>query len=138
MLAQGSERRLWHYKIPIDENGVFLLCPYKWPFLNLSPDMGPDMVCMDHVLQYKLRLNINTDYDPSHQLHNQTRGGLRGCGLWLFFVLINCAQNCTYGSTFSPPRLQALMECFLEHMEHTTADNDHLYQMWEPWLACMA
>eukprot|EP00959_Pyramimonas_sp_CCMP1952_P390035 8173797-Pyramimonas_sp.AAC.1 len=68
---------LGRFLIPRAEGGFFLGSPFDWPLLNLAPDQGPDMVCLDYYLSYFLSMNLNVDYDISHALNNATKGALR-------------------------------------------------------------
>ena len=43
------------------------------------------------------------------------------------------AQNCVYGSTLSPPRLQQIRECVEEYFEHCTP-SDPYFQFYLPQL----
>ena len=66
-----------------DANGKRLITdPFARPHLNLAMDRGPDCVCMDHNLAYQKRINISSDYDPSHDGKNVGRGALKACDLW--------------------------------------------------------
>ena len=40
--------------------------PFTWRHLNFSSDQGSDMMCCAHYLMYKLKCNVNFDWDWSH------------------------------------------------------------------------
>ena len=71
---------------------------YDQPHLDLCPDMGPDMVCLDHALTYYKQLNITCHYDIDHATSNTGKCALKQSGLWSTAILMASANNCVYGS----------------------------------------
>ena len=90
-----------------------------WPWLQMSPDSGPDMVCMFHFLVYCLGLCISFNWDPAHMWKNCGKQILKRSSLWKFIVLMTAANNCVYGSMLSPARLFQIREAVLDYFRHT-------------------
>ena len=65
-----------------DEAGNYIDDPLTWAHLNITSDMGPDLVCAFHLLCYCLGVAINDDWDCSHSSHNGSRATLKAVGLW--------------------------------------------------------
>ena len=104
MLKKSCNIGLSKFKFPLTD-------PFKGYHLSLSPDMGADMVAMWHFLAYKCNLNISADWDIDHGCSNAGKQALKHSGLWPTCVTLAAANNCVYGSTLSPARLQAVREC---------------------------
>ena len=82
------------------------------------------MVAMWHFLAYKCNLNITADWDLDHGVSNAGKQALKHSGLWPTCVIMAAANNCVYGSTLSPARLQAVRECVHDWFERVNpADN---------------
>ena len=94
MLEVSAGVNLSYFSIP--EEGV---SAYDWPSLQISPDMGPDMVCMEHAFNYLKALNITYNYDIDHATSNTGKQALKHAGLWSTSILCASANNAVYGST---------------------------------------
>ena len=95
-------------------------CTYKaWPSLSISPDCGPDMVCVAHFLLFCKMFNIIPNWDIAHLLKNNGKNVLKQSKMWKFVVLQTAANNCVYGSMLSPARLAQIRESVADYMEHT-------------------
>ena len=132
MLRGSTDTTLADYVIQPDASGS-LPSPWVWRSLNLSPDMGPDMVCLYHFLAYDKLLNINADFDLSHASQNSSKAALKSAKLWTRQVLMVVAANCVCGSTLSPPRLQQIRECVEEFFD-TASPSDPFFQYHLPYL----
>lgn len=132
MLRGNADKCLADFHIAPGPTGC-LPDPFTWPSLNLSPDSGPDMVCLAHFLAYAKGLNINADFDLCHSSSNSAKNALKRSKLWTHQVLMSAAANCVYGSTLSPPRLQQIRECVEEFFETSTPD-DPYFQSYLPLL----
>ena len=100
-----------------DDDGVFENSPWDWKTLNLSTDMGPDMICLEHFLAYEKKVKLSVDNDVAHMTKNAGKCALKNTGLWPHQVTMTAAQNCVYGSTLSPARLQQISEAMNEYFE---------------------
>ena len=117
MLRKSCDIGLSKFKFPETD-------PFEGYHLSLCPDMGADMVAMWHFLAYKCNLNITADWDLDHGASNAGKQALKHSGLWPTCVIMAAANNCVYGSTLSPARLQAVRECVQNWFESVNpADN---------------
>ena len=73
MLLGAADVRLAHFKPRVNDEGEFMDCPFTLPSLSISPDAGPDNMCMMHFLGYKAGLNVTFDFDLSHSLQNASK-----------------------------------------------------------------
>lgn len=62
MMKQTLNKTLLHFIIGVDDPRS----PFTWPRLNLAPDQGSTMVCMDHWMACRKKLNNITDWDLCH------------------------------------------------------------------------
>ncbi len=82
MLLGATGHGLERYQIHKDELGRYP-SPWTWPHLNAATDQGPNMVCMDGFLGYKMKLNYTSDWDPDHgSQHDTAKDAIKAVGLW--------------------------------------------------------
>lgn len=89
MIKSSTGLQLNDFVVPRDETtGQLQGNPFDWRHSNLAPDMGPDNVCLDHFLTYKVGMNLSIDYDVSHNLANCTKQALKTAPLLLCFLVV--------------------------------------------------
>jgi len=110
--------------------------PYTWVHLSLAPDQGPDMKCSYNFLAYhpEMRLNIETCDDPSHGGWCDVRGTLKKVGVWPFMLLMINAYNYTYGSTYSPSRIDQVRRSAYDWARMINPATDPLLNYWLPYI----
>ena len=98
MLQTSAGVTLAHFKGP-SEAEMSEISAFDWKHLDVAPDQGPDMVCMDFFLCYCVGLNMTFNYDIDHATSNSGKQALKQAGLWSTAVLMAAASNAVYGST---------------------------------------
>jgi len=98
MLKTSAGVTLAHFKGP-SEAEMSEISAFDWNHLDVAPDQGPDMVCMDFFLCFCVGLNMTFNYDIDHATSNSGKQALKQAGLWSTAVLMAAASNAVYGST---------------------------------------
>ena len=132
LLQAGVPGGIKHFHIEWTDGK--LPSPWTWNGLCLAPDQGPDNMCFDSFSGNHKNLNIWSEWDLRHGTNNSAKNALKENGHWRQIVLWTSSENCVYGSTLSPPRLQQIQETCNELFQIADPPNDELYQHWLPYI----
>ena len=136
MIRLRTGKHLIDFVYKPDDAGNWLADPYNWLSFSMSPDKGVECVAVSTFLPYEKFVNCTTDFDLALDVKCATRCALKTAKLWNHCVTATSAHNVTYGSTLSPPRLQAIKECFTEFVDEGGIQSEY-FQFVLP-LICMA
>lgn len=118
LLLSVSGVTLQHFVAPVGagRNDTETADIYKWPFLGISADQGPDGFCCSWYLR-SMNMNVDFWWDPSHQTWRDQESACRVVGLKAFSYIVCAVLNMGHSPFDTQSRFAQMKESTTEYLD---------------------